>query len=52
MMSGNYQCVTTLGDVGTTHSELMDAAMHFFVALCSQPPGTSLEYIQIEEEDP
>ena len=43
MISGNYSGVTTLGDVGTTHTELMNAAMPFFVALYGQPPGTSME---------
>ena len=38
MISGNYQGVTTLGDVGTTHTELMKAAMSFIVAFYSQPP--------------
>ena len=33
MMSGNYQSVITLGVVGTTHTELMDVAMHFFVGI-------------------
>ena len=43
MISENYLGVTTLGDVGTTHRELMNAAMSFFVALYGQPPGTSME---------
>ena len=43
MISGNYLGVTTLGDVGTTHTELMNAAMPFFVALYGQPPRTSIE---------
>ena len=43
MISGNYVGVTTLGDIGSTHTELMNAAMHFFVALYRQPPGTSME---------
>ena len=29
MISGNYLCVTSLGDIGTTHTELMNAAMSF-----------------------
>ena len=43
MISGNYLGVTTLGDVGTTHTELMNSAMPFFVALYRQPPGTPIE---------
>ena len=43
MISGYYLGVTTLGDVGTTHTELMNAAMPFFVALYCQPLGTSIE---------
>ena len=43
MISGNYLGVTTLGDVGTTHTELMNAVMPFFVALYVQPPGKSME---------
>ena len=39
MISGNYLGVITLGDVGTTHTELMNAVMPFFVALYGQPPG-------------
>ena len=38
MISGNYLGVTTLCDAGTTHTELMNAAMHF-----CQPPGRSME---------
>ena len=33
MISGNFLGVTTLGDVGTTHTELMNVAIPFFVAL-------------------
>ena len=40
MISGNYLGVTTLVDVGTTHTELMNASMHFFAAFYGQPPGT------------
>ena len=43
MISGNFLGVTTLGDVGTTHTELVNAAMSFFVAVYSQPPGTSMK---------
>ena len=43
MISGHCLGVTTVGDVGTTHAELMNAAMNFFVALYGQPPGTSME---------
>lgn len=32
-----------LGEVGTTHAELMEAAKSFFLALYRQPPGTSME---------
>ena len=42
-MSGDYLGETTLGDVGTTHTELMNAAMPFFVALYRQLSGTSME---------
>ena len=43
MISRNYQGVTSLGDVGNTNTELMYAAMPFFVALYIQSPGTSKE---------
>ena len=43
MISGNYLGVTTLSNVSTTHRELMNAAIPFFVALYGQPPGTSME---------
>ena len=43
MISGNYLGVTTLGDNGTTYTELMNAVITFFVALYGQPPGTSME---------
>ena len=43
MISGNFLSVTTFGVVGTTHTELMNTAQPFFVALFGQPPGTSLE---------
>ena len=43
MISGNYLGVTTLGDVGTTDTELKNAAMSFFVSFYGQPPGTSME---------
>ena len=43
MISENYLGVTALGDVGTTHKELMNAVMPFFVALYGQPLGTSME---------
>ena len=43
MISGNYLGVTTLGDVGTTHKELINAAMSFFVALYGQPLGTPMK---------
>ena len=39
IISGNYLDVTTLGEVVTTHTELMNAAMPFFVALYGQPRG-------------
>ena len=47
MISGNYVCVTTLGDIGTTHTELMNAAMPFFVALYDQPSGTFVEFARL-----
>ena len=31
MISGNYLGVTTLGDIGTNHTELMNAAVPFFL---------------------
>ena len=43
MISGYYLGVTTLGDVDSTHTELVNAAMPFFVALYRPPPGTSME---------
>ena len=43
MISGTYLGVTTLVDNGTTYTELMNAAMHFFVPLHGQPSGTSKE---------
>ena len=35
MIVGNYQCVNTLGDVGSTHTDIVNAARPFFVALYS-----------------
>ena len=32
MISGHFLGVTTLGDVGTTHTELMNAAIPFYIA--------------------
>ena len=43
MVSGNYQGLATIDDVGTTHTELMNAEMIFFIALYSQPTGTSMD---------
>ena len=43
MISGNYLGVNTLSGVGTTHTELMNASMPFFVALYGQPPEISME---------
>ena len=43
MVSGNYQCLASIGDVGTTHTESVNAAMPFFVALYSQPQERSME---------
>ena len=42
-ISGNYLGETTLGGVGTTHKELINASMPFFVELYGQPPETSME---------
>ena len=42
MISGNYSGVIAVGDIDTTHTELMNAAMPFFVALNGQPPGISI----------
>ena len=39
-------CVFTLGDVGTSHTELVNAVMPFSVALYSQPLGTSMESVR------
>ena len=44
MISGNYLGVTTLGGVGTTHTELINAYMPFFFALYGQPPESSMEF--------
>ena len=33
MVSGTYQCLAIIGDIDTTHTELMNAAMPFFVSL-------------------
>ena len=43
MVSGNYQGLATIGDIGTTHTDLMNAALQFFSALYSQPSETSME---------
>ena len=44
MVSENYhQGLATIGVVGTTHTELMNAALPFILALYSQPPGISME---------
>ena len=43
MISGNYLGVITIGDVGTTHTELMNAAMLSFLALYGQPRRASME---------
>ena len=43
MISGNYQGLAALGEVGTTQQELIKAGTPFFVALYSQRPGTSME---------
>ena len=43
MVSGNYKGLATIDGFGTTQTELMNAAMLFFVALYSQSTGTSME---------
>ena len=43
MILGSYLGVTTLGDVGTTHTELINAAMPVFVASYGQPTGKPME---------
>ena len=43
MISGDYPGLATLGDIGRTHQDLMDATLPFFVALYGQPPRTSME---------
>ena len=43
MVSGNYQGIASIGNVWTTHTESVNAAMPFFVALYSQPPEASME---------
>ena len=43
MVSGNFQDLATIDDVGTTHIELVNAAMLCFVLLNSQPTRTSME---------
>ena len=46
MISGKYQGVTALDDVGTTYTVLTNSAIPFIVALNSQPPGTSMESVR------
>ena len=43
MVSGNFQGLATIDDVGTTHTELVNAAMLFFVVLNGHPTRTSME---------
>ena len=43
MISGKFQGVTSLGDVGTSHTEMMNSAIPFIVALYSQPTGISMD---------
>ena len=43
MITGDYPGLATVGDIGTTHPELMNAAMLFFIALYDQPSRTSME---------
>ena len=38
----NTIAIATIGDDGTTHTELIHAAMPLIVALYSQPPETSM----------
>ena len=33
MLSGIYQCLAIIGDINSTHTELMNAAMSSFVSL-------------------
>ena len=43
MISGNFQGLATVGEVSTTHQELLTAAKPFILALYSQLPRTSME---------
>ena len=43
MIFGDYPGLATVGDIGITHPELINATMPFFNALYGQPPGTSME---------
>ena len=43
IVSGNYQCLAIIGDIDTTHLELMNVAMPSFVSATSQPLVTSME---------
>ena len=45
IVSGNYQCLATIANIDTTHTELMNAVMPSFNLFhYSQPPGTPMEY--------
>ena len=54
MVSGNYQCLAIIGDIDTTHTELMNEAMHSFVSLYSATSNIHgiywLQYIHKKEE--
>ena len=44
LLSGNYPGLSEIvGEVGTTHEQLMEATTPFFISLYGQPPGTSME---------
>ena len=56
MISGDYPGLATVGDIGTTHPELMNAAMPFFNALYWSATGNlhgiySLHTVHKEEEE-
>ena len=54
MISGNYLGVTTLGDIGTNHTELLNAAMpfllHYMVSHQEHPLNLLAKYFHKEEK--
>ena len=46
LLSGNYPGLSEIvGEVGTTHEQLMEATTLFFISLYGQPQGTSMESV-------